>query len=332
MNAVAMHEHDVRSYVLSQLVSKTPQILRDGLGSVFACFGTKGPLIQIAAHMDEVGALVKDFTPEGMITVHLVGGINNDMLVGQRLEIKTKNGYVPAVVGAVPPHIDSKTGELFVDAGATSKEELSQLQIEKGDQVSFKNDVFELANKKGFVSKAIDDRVGLGIVLEVVNQIEAEKLNCRLCIGGTVAEEVGLYGGQTASNAVKPDLFIAVDISPAGDTVLGGSAKLGSGVLIRHYDPRNIMPINVKRYITDLANKNKIKIQDFVSQGGTDAAAAQYANSGTVSITLGIAARYIHSPVTIVYYEDIDSLLKLLKTLIADFNDEKMKQIKVQTI
>ena len=136
-------------------------------------------------------------------------------------------------------------------------------------------------------------------------------------------EEVGLRGVKGAINMIKPDLFITVDVSPAMD-YLGNSnnGKLGSGFLIRYYDPGCIMNPNLLDYFEKLSDKNNIKYQYFKSGGGTDAGAAQYAGNGT------LAGRYIHSPATMVHKDDIESALEFIKKLIEDFNEDRLEELK----
>jgi len=329
LHGVSMNEDEVRKYMYNKLSLYTNEFVYDGLGSVFGKFGNKGPTILIAAHMDEVGAFVAGFKDNGLIKIELLGGINNDLLIGQCMVLKVDDQYIKGVISSTPPHLDKKSEELLFDIGAFSKEEVLSYKIKVGDVLTFENNYFETYNKKNFSNKALDDRVGCAIVLEVAKLIKNANLNSQVYIGGSIAEEVGLYGGNTITSVINPDIFVAVDISPSDEHIKESSVRIGGGVLIRHTDPGNIMPVNARIYIEKVASKNKILLQDYFAKGRTDAASAQYQNSGCVSFTLAICAKYIHSPVGMINYDDIDSLVKLIHKFIISIDENSIKKVRV---
>src|SRR5690606_35291434 len=128
-----------------------------------------------------------------------------------------------------------------------------------------------------------------------------------------------------------PDLFLAIDVSPVGDFLSkdhpSAFGRLGDGFLVRFYDPRNIMNPKIQEYFEKLASKKKIKMQHFLSKGGTDAAAAQYAGSGTLSTTIGLPGRYIHSTAAMVHIDDIEAVKKMVIAIIKDFDENRLKEL-----
>ena len=179
------------------------------------------------------------------------------------------------------------------------------------------------------VNKAWDDRLGVSVVLDLVEDIKKMKHPNTVILGATVQEEVGLRGARVASNNIQPDLFITIDVSPTSDYLGKPEAgKLGGGFLVRYYDPRTIMPPRLLKYFRDLAEKNNIPYQNFMSHGGTDAGEAQYAYpAGALATTVGIPGRYIHSPATMVHLDDIEAAKKFVLKLIEDFNQERLDSL-----
>lgn len=340
LNGVAGHERSVRNYMREEIQKHTDEIIQDKLGSIFGVSrGTEKPVIMIAGHMDEVGALVTSITPQGFIKMIPIGGIDPDVMVSQNIVVQTKDKEVRGIVGAIPPHINRGADapkslsfdDLLVDVGADSKEHALELGIEIGQQINFVNNYYITEDGKKIVSKAWDNRFGCGIALEVLKELKGKEHPNTVYSGATVQEEVGLRGAYTASQMVEPDLFIAIDVSPVGDFLSPSHprafGKLGEGFLIRFYDPRNIMQPKLQEYFEKLASKKKIKCQQFLSMGGTDAAAAQYAGSGTLSTTIGLPGRYIHSSAAMIHIDDVEAVKKMVLALIQDFDEKRLEEL-----
>ena len=170
------------------------------------------------------------------------------------------------------------------------------------------------------------------MALEVLREASQIKHPNTVISGATVQEEVGLRGATTASQMVKPDLFLAIDVSPVGDFLNKNHPKafgaLGEGFLIRFYDPRNLMNPKVQKYLEDVARKNDIKVQHFLSMGGTDAAAAQYAGSGTIATTIGLPGRYIHSSAAMIHIDDVEAVKAMVIAIIKDFDKARLMEFR----
>jgi glutamyl aminopeptidase len=341
LNGIAGHEKSIRNYMRREITKYTDEVIQDKLGSIFGVKrGSGKPVIMIAGHMDEVGAMVTSITKEGFIKMISVGGINPDVMVSQNVVITTKDKEIKGIVGAIPPHINRGGGEpkplsfddLLVDIGADSKDHAISLGVEIGQQITFVNNYYITEDGKKIVSKAWDNRFGCGMALDILKELKNMDHPNVVVAGATVQEEVGLRGATTASQMVEPDLFIAIDVSPVGDFLKKDHprafGKLGEGFLVRFYDPRNIMNPKIQAYFEKLALKKKIKMQHFLSMGGTDAAAAQYAGSGTLSTTIGLPGRYIHSTAAMIHIDDVEAVKKMVLAIIKDFNEERLKELK----
>ncbi|MDD3999998.1 MAG: M42 family metallopeptidase [Bacilli bacterium] len=343
LNAVSGFERPVRNYLRKAYLKCADEIIQDKLGSIFGLIKGDGPIIMIAGHMDEVGAMVTGIKENGMVCMISIGSIMPNVMVSQNVQIiVSKDKVIRGVVGAIPPHMSRGASEpkqpsfddLVVDVGADNREHAQAMGIEVGQQITFVNQYYISEDGKKIISKAWDNRFGCGLALEVMQEIKAKNIshpNTVVC-GATVQEEVGLRGATTASQMVKPDLFIAIDVSPIGDILSPehprAFGKLGEGFLIRFYDPRNIMPPHLKDYFEKLAKTNNIKYQEFLSMGGTDAAAAQYAGSGTLSTTIGLPGRYIHSSAGMIHIDDVEAVKEMCLAIVKDFDKKRLEELR----
>ncbi len=329
---VSSREKEIGKFIKRELEKTADEICIDGFGSVFGKYGNNGPVVAICAHMDEVGCMVTEVTKDGFLKVMPIGGINPETFVSCVVDVHGEK-VIRGVFSSIPPHISKDVkltfNDLLVDIGADSSEDVKNLGIKIGTVITPVSNYFETVDGKKLVSKAWDDRLGCAIVLEIAKKIKDIKHDSIVYLGATTMEEVGLRGVKGAVNMIKPDLFITVDVSPAMD-YLGNSSngKLGSGFLVRYYDPGCIMNPNLLGYFEKLSEDNNIKYQYFKSGGGTDAGSAQYYGEGTLATTIGIAGRYIHSPATMVHKEDIESAVCFIEKLVEDFNIERLKELK----
>jgi putative aminopeptidase FrvX len=335
-------EKPVRDYMRKNLSKYADEVIEDRLGSIFGVInkGSKGPKVMIAGHMDEVGAVVTGIKKNGLIMITNLGGMHGDVFLSQHMDIITDDlEKIPGVTASKPPHLSRGTNvapkklefkELLLDIGADNKEHAEKLGVKIGMQVIPRNDFTVSKDGKKYFSKAWDDRFGCGISLEVARDLKKEDLNCELYAGATVQEEVGLRGAKTAAGLIKPDVFIAVDCSPSAD-VFGGddvSGKIGEGFLVRFYDPRAIMHQGMKKFITEVADKEGIKYQYYKSMGGTDAARVQLANGGTLVATIGMPARYIHSTTSMISEDDYQEVKKIVYTILKMLDNDTITTIK----
>jgi glutamyl aminopeptidase len=334
LNGVSGHEKNIRKYVFNYL-NNFPlyEKSKDNLGNLF--FHKKiNPLlpnVMVASHMDEIGFIVVGIRDNGLLELHNLGGVSRETLVSQELVLTTKDGsLVYGIVPSIPPHLkdfqnSSSSNITYFDVGATTKNEILDANISLGDQVTFPANFKYSFNKKAIISKAIDDRMGVVLTLNAAKELYNYDFPYNLIFCTTVQEEVGTRGAETASNIYKPIVFIAIDSSPLNDALDNASqVKLGNGYLLRMYDPSNIMQTGLLNEFIKLSKLNKIKYQHFISQGGTDAAKALIMNSGSLSTTIGIPARYIHSNASICYIDDLKSVSKMLEVFLKYLNTDSI--------
>lgn len=322
------NEHDVRRFMRTQLEMYADEIIQDGLGSIFGV--KKGadndPVVMVAGHMDEVGFMVTQITDNGMIRFQPLGGWWGQVLLAQRVQIITDNGPVIGVISSVPPHLlneeqrkkPMEIKNMLIDIGADDKEDAKSIGIKPGQSILPVSLFTPMANKKKILAKAWDNRYGCGLAIELLKELQGETVPNRLYAGATVQEEVGLRGAQTAAQMIEPDIFYALDASPANDasgdkTEFG---QLGKGALLRIFDRTMVTHRGIREFILDTAETHHIPYQYFVSQGGTDAGRVHTSNEGVPSAVIGICSRYIHTHASIIHVDDYAAAKELLIRLV----------------
>jgi putative aminopeptidase FrvX len=329
-HAVSGHEDEVRAIFVDEL-GDCGELSADKNGSVFCETGTTGPRVMVAGHMDEVGFMVQNITPDGFIQFLGIGGWWEHNLLSQRVEILTRGGdKILGVVSSRPPHFltaDQRRvlvtmDQMFIDVGAESRRDaMEAFGISLGDPVAPVSSFTPLAHQDQFMAKAFDNRVGMAGAIQA-GQILAQSAHPnRLILGGTVQEEVGLRGARTAANFVKPDVVIVLEGPPADDTPgfprADCQGRLGGGVQIRLFDPSAITNPRLGRLAIETAIAEGIPHQVTVRRsGGTDAGSFHLANDGVPCVVLGVPARYIHSHNAIIDVNDYLHFLALTVALV----------------
>ncbi|MDY0209988.1 MAG: hypothetical protein RBQ91_01095 [Acholeplasma sp.] len=300
------------------------EIKTDNLGSIFGVKYSKNPsakTVMFAGHLDEVGLMVSQILDNGAIKVIPIGGLVPEVFISQQLFIETRNGKIPGIIGSIPPHLSKNQTvdfqDLVLDIGAPNKEAVINAGVSIGDMVLPKNPFSYNYDQTKVMSKAVDNRWGCGMALELIRDFNDVELEFNLVIGATVQEEVGLRGAGTSVFKLKPDMFIAMDASPLNDLLDSkASGKMGEGFLIRLFDPRNIMGPKLFNYFKEVASKHEIKHQVYIAKGGTDAARALDSNDGIIATTIGLPARYIHSTVAMFDLKDHQAAFDMARALI----------------
>lgn len=322
------NEHAVRKFMKQQLESVSDRIIQDKLGSIFGVKeGEKdGPRIMVAGHMDEVGFMVTQITDNGMIRFQPLGGWWNQVMLATRVEIIAGDRVIPGVIGSIPPHLLSEElrskpmeiKNMLIDIGADDKEDALSFGIRPGQQIIPYSPFTPMANDKKIMAKAWDNRYGCGLAIELLRELKDEKLPNQLFSGATVMEEVGLRGAQTAANMIDPELFFALDASPANDATgnVNEFGQLGKGTLLRILDRTMVTHRGMREFVLDTAESNRIPYQYFISQGGTDAGRVHTANEGIPSSVIGICSRYIHTSSSIIHTDDYAAAKELLVKLV----------------
>ncbi|MBM7542984.1 M42 family metallopeptidase [Amphibacillus cookii] len=335
------NEHLVREFIRNELKKYADDVIQDHLGGVFGVKDGDGPRVMVAGHMDEVGFMVTQITKNGMLRFQPLGGWWNQVMLAQRVQIMTDHGPVIGVIGSIPPH--NLTAEqrakpmeiknMLIDIGADDQEDAKAIGIRPGQAIVPVTPFTPMANEKKILAKAWDNRYGCGLSIELLKLLKDETLPNKLYSGATVQEEVGLRGAQVAANMIKPDIFYALDASPAND--MSGDDKefgqLGKGALLRIYDRSMITHRGMREFILDTAESNKIPYQYFISQGGTDAGRVHLAHEGVPSAVVGIASRYIHTHASIIHIDDYAAARELIVKLVQQTDANTLEKIRLNS-
>ena len=316
-------EDAIRDIMRQELKDVTDEMRTDAMGNLFILQKGVGKgkkrRVMLAGHMDEIGFVVKHIDDKGFMRIHPLGGFDPKTLITKRVKVHGTK-VLAGVIGSKPPHImkpeEAKKvpdiEDLFVDCGLDVKKVKKMVCV--GDMVTLDSQFTEVGD---FVSgKAIDDRVGVYIVIEVMKKLKNKKIEVDVFGVGTVQEEVGLRGAITSTFGVEPDIGIALDVTLAcdvpdvKDSVI---TKLGDGVAIKILDGASISnPKLVKKFVS-LAKTNKIKYQmELLPKGGTDAAAMQRSFKSVAAATLSVPCRYVHSVVETCSMKDVKAAIDLL--------------------
>jgi putative aminopeptidase FrvX len=320
---VAGREEEVGALMKKFLKPCVDEVTEDKLGNIIGMKKGKknAPKVMLAAHMDEIGLMVKTVSKEGFLQFTKIGGIDDRVLLAQKVIVYTEKGPLHGIIGSKPPHIQKEDerkrvlswDELFIDVGAESQEEAKKMGVKIGDPVGF--DIkFARIGKNIVIGKAFDDRAACAAMIEVMKRLE--KAECTVFAVGTVQEEVGLRGAITAAYGIYPDVGIAIDVTVAGDTPgvkeVEAPVKLGKGPSLSVADAGLLTHPKVLRLLTDVAEESKIPYQLEVGlAGSTDAARISLTREGVPCGVISIPTRYIHSPTSLLSLTDGENVVKL---------------------
>ena len=321
-------EEPVRKIMVELMTPLADHISYDGLGSVIATQGSTGPRVMIDAHMDELGGVVRRITPEGYLTMQMLGGWLDQALLDQRWTIVGSKGPVRAVTGirdihVVPP--DERTRvypreSIFLDVGARNADEVRAMGLAPGDPVA-PDAPFATLGGDRYLGKGWDDRVGCAVLIEAMRRLQREPHPNQLSFVATVQEEIGLRGAQTASAVVKPQVGIAIEAGVVRDAPgvhpEEAQERLGEGPAIFLYNSSELPNRKMAALVRDVAHEANIPLQPDLVQGyGDDGAEIQRSNGGVPTITLTVPTRYTHAHNGIISRADFDRTVELVVALI----------------
>lgn len=335
------YEREAR-LVMEKYLQPLAEVTRDRLGSVI---GRKegaadGPRIMLAGHLDEVGFMVSLITDDGFLRFQPLGGWWDQVLLSQRVVIKTHKGDVIGVIGSKPPHVlspeerkkvvDKK--DMFIDIGAESKDDAVEMGIRLGDPIIPVGEFTVMNNEKYLLAKAWDNRIGCALAIDALKHLQDVDHPNTVFGVGTVQEEVGLRGAQTSSFIVEPDVGIALEVSIAGDMPgmkpEEAQSKLGGGPTLLLYDATLIPNIKLRDLVIATAAEENIPLQfDAMPGGGTDAGRMHLFGRGAAALCLGVPTRYIHSHVGILHRDDYDATVRLLVALVRKLDADTVEAL-----
>ncbi|MDP2872417.1 MAG: M20/M25/M40 family metallo-hydrolase [Bacillota bacterium] len=330
---VSGFEAPVARYMADRLRGCSDRLAVDAMGNLFATRhgGRPGPAIMVAAHSDEIGLIVKSIEKSGFVRFDKIGGMLDPLLIGRMVTIRGHLGIIGVKAGhlqtskertEVKPYTD-----LFIDVGEQSAEGVAALGIRVGDPIEQRSDLTFFADGDRFAGKAVDDRLGCAVLAALFESLAGEEFAGTLVGVVTVQEEVGLRGATVAAHRVNPDLAIALDTMPCGDTpdvdyarelpvgigrgpvlqVMSGGTG-GKGILVNP---------GVRRLLEDTARAAGVEYQVTTFTGGnTDATAMHLVRDGIPAGVITLARRYSHSPVEMGDINDAMGAWRILRGLV----------------
>ena len=338
-------EEPVRALMVPIMKPLASKLTYDGMGSVIAQVGGAGPRIMIDAHMDELGGMVRRVTPNGFLTMQMLGGWLDQALVDQRWIILGSKGPVHAVTGIRDIHVlpaDDRNkvfprDSLFLDVGAKDAVGVAALGLEPGDPVVPDSPFLVMSGtidgSPNYLGKAWDDRVGCAVLLEAMQRMAKLPHANQLFFVATTQEEIGLRGAKTAAGVVKPEIGLAIEGGIAGDTFLGHpeetQAKLGAGPGIFLFDT-SALP---NRKLVDLVKKTAaakgIPLQlDLVQGYGDDSSMIQESSGGVPTLNFVVPVRYTHAHNGIINRGDFDKMVDLMVAVLQQLDAKTVDQLR----
>jgi len=302
------------------------EVKTDVYGNAYAYYNKPNKdkkTVLIDAHADEIGFLVFDIDDSGYVKIARLGGADILTTPASRVNIWLEDGTsVPGVFGHPAIHIQDKyevkLENTFIDIGCSSREEVEKLGIEIGNPITMQDGFFELPNN--YCGRSLDDKIGGFITSQVLKNLKENKvdLNFNLVIVNAVMEEVGLYGAKLASDKIKPDVAIAIDVchdttSPAYNRAKQGHIVSGEGVVLMSAPA---VQKNLLQLLRDTAKENKIDYQMTTSGRGTGTNTDSYFVKGIPSALISMGMRYMHTPSEMIHKDDVQSAIDLLYNLI----------------
>lgn len=330
-SGISGNEKEVRDLIISEIKDHVHTIKVDKIGNIIAYKKGKdtNKKLMITAHMDEVGLLIREIDTMGLLKFITVGGVDKRILVSKPVSIGKDN--VLGVIGAKPIHLQKKEewtralslDELYIDIGAKSKEEAEKI-VSVGDYVTFSSDYIEFG--EGLVkAKALDNRVGCALLIELIKEIKDISFYAVF----TVMEEIGLVGAGPAAYEVNPDISLILEGTlcydmPKLDTHLVPT-YLNQGPAISLIDRTTVYDHNLRKKIIKIAENNNIPFQyRKTSMGGNDSGKIHTSRDGSITATVSVPCRYIHSPASVMSKTDYNNTYTLLKAILSEFEKEAL--------
>lgn len=312
------YEDAVRDVIIKEVKALADEIRVDAMGNLIVrkkpAQGAKNPKkIMLAAHMDEIGVIASHIDKNGFVRFANVGGVFGRYTLGAR--VRFLNGVTGIVGYDRLEKIDDMLpiNKMYIDVGATSQ---ANCPIKIGDVAAFDRSFIEMGDR--LVAKSMDDRAGVIVLIETLRAIKSTQNDLYFVF--TTQEEVGLRGAGTAAYGIDPELGIAVDVTPTGDTPdsLKMVMDLGKGPCVKIRDTGMLSDPRIVEWMIKTAEKAKIPYQrEVLLVGSTDAREIQISRAGVIAGAISIPCRYVHSASEMVDMNDIKNSVKLLTAMLS---------------
>lgn len=327
------HETSIRALIKEQLETHVDELSTDSIGNLTARVKGEGPVVMMAAHMDEISLITTHVDDKGFIRFSTLGGFDPETLVNQRVWVHGTE-TIPGVIGGKPIHTQTdeqkksktKLKELFIDTGLPG-DKVKKI-VRDGSTVTRMGELLELGDC--LTGKSLDNRISVFILIEALKQ--AKRCNSDLHAVFTVQEEVGIRGARVAAQRIQPEIGIALDTTIANDLPGSGDHEscttLGEGTAIKVMDKSVICTPSLVAHLEEIAEQLKITHQrEVLTAGGTDTSGMQYlVGIGSYVTCISTPTRYIHSTVETVSKSDVEAGIELATATIetiGDYNPER---------
>lgn len=344
-HAVSGREDVMTAFIRDTIRPLVDEVSVDNLGNVVGIL--RGSLypdyrLMLQAHMDEIGLIVRNITEDGFLQVERVGGMPEKSLMGQRMDVLTDdNRLVPGYVGAKSHHITSpeekfkvpSIHEMFIDLGLKSRAQVEQTGIQVGDPITYHPNYHRFGD--GMIcSKALDNRVSVFILLELMKSFSIQRPPCTLIFSFTVLEEFSIRGSLPTVTSTKPHAIISLDITIASDTPIEKplhpvAMRKGPAIKMMDFHGRGTLgglfsSPKLRRYIEKISKENAISLQREVIVGViTDPAFQLYLDDkGYIIAGLSIPHRYSHASIQMCHETDIVDTHQLIEAVVKSFSPE----------
>ena len=335
-------EEEVIEFIAAELRGRLPGVSVDPMGNVIGKLGKGKKSVMVCVHSDEVGLLVKYIDPKGFIYSELNGMIDERVLLSTKVDICTDKGILTGVVGVKSRHLltpeDLKrpisVSDLWIDVGAASAEEAKKWGIDIGDPIVFHPNFQKIGNES-ILSKAIDNRAGCAILIDLAERMKSKKIDYQLFFVTAVQEEIGSRGAKVAAQTLDPDMAVVVDTVPASDPITPpqqATAQCGQGPIIRSMDVNalgwgTVYSKKIRKRLISTAEKNGIPHQKDVARTWTDAATIHTSGKGIPCGGVYIPRRNSHSPVELVKWSDVEKTAELLFLFLKNLNSAAIEDL-----
>jgi len=345
IHAVSGREDFMTAFIRDTICPMVDEVNVDNLGNVVGIIkGIQYPeyRLMVQAHMDELGLIIRNITSDGFLLFERVGGIPEKSLLGQRVDVMTDDGHlITGYIGTKSHHITSpdekyrvpNVHEMFIDIGLSSREAVEKAGIQVGDPVTYHPNFHRFGD--GMIcSKALDNRVGVFILLEVLKVFSKERPPCTIIFSFTVLEEFSIRGSLPTVTATKPHPILSLDITISTDTLVDKhlhpvAMRKGPAIKMMDFHGRGTLAglfssPKLRRFIEEVARMENIPLQREVIVGViTDPAFQLYlGDKGYVIAGLSVPNRYSHAPTQMCHEVDIVYTIQLLETVIRSFTPE----------
>lgn len=314
----------------------------DSYGNAYATINPEGsPKILFAGHVDEIGFMISYISEQGYLSFKGIGGVDQSLVRGQRVTIHGPKGPVPGVTGLLAIHLQEPDDrkkvpglhEMYIDIGVSSRKEAEKL-VRVGDAVTYTAGFQELSGGR-FVARGCDNRIGAWAAAEGLRQVAKQRKNLKACVVAlsTIQEENGLYGASMAGYTIHPDVALVVDVTHATDIPSCSKAKhgdvsLGNGPVISIGSSNHPVVNDRLRSVAKTA-KIDLQVETNPRWTGTDADAIFCQKGGIPTTSIGVPNRYMHSPVEMIQYTDLEETAQLLSAFALSVKKEERFGVKL---